>query len=177
MPLSVVEGEEFLKILEAQPLSQHTGTTNWHTHRLTTEVPVQHFAQHYNDIHQPTAWRCRAHLRGACTRQGVWPLPHVRAWPLLSVHAAVGAAHPAFTQQSTSPVPKQGTLAAVGAHEAWIACLAACEEIDKNTPQSGRRLSPGRRLATSRSPSSALLDGSTCALMGSTTRRWCRRCS
>ena len=41
-----------------------------------------------------------------------------------------------FTQQSTSPVPKQGTLAAVGAHEAWIACLAACEEIDKNTPQS-----------------------------------------
>ena len=43
-----------------------------------------------------TAWRCRAHLRGACTRQGVWPLPHVRAWPLLSVHAAVGAAHPAY---------------------------------------------------------------------------------
>ena len=41
-----------------------------------------------------------------------------------------------FTQQSTSPVPKQGTLAAVGAHDAWIACLAACEEIDKNTPQS-----------------------------------------
>ena len=41
-----------------------------------------------------------------------------------------------FTQQSTSPVPKQGTLAAVGAHEAWIACLAACEEIDKNTLQS-----------------------------------------
>ena len=41
-----------------------------------------------------------------------------------------------FTQQSTSPVPKQGTLAAVGAHEAWIVCLAACEEMDKNTPQS-----------------------------------------
>ena len=34
-----------------------------------------------------------------------------------------------FTQQSTSPVPKQGTLAAVGAHEAWIACLVACEEL------------------------------------------------
>ena len=61
---------------------------------------AQHFAQHYKSTmtytHQPTAWRCRAHLRGACTRQGVWPLPHGRAWPLLSVHAAVGAAHPAY---------------------------------------------------------------------------------
>ena len=52
MPLSPVAGEETVPML-------------------------QHFAQHYNDI-SATAWRCRAHLRGACTRQGVWPMPHVR---------------------------------------------------------------------------------------------------
>jgi len=69
-------------------------------------------------------------------------MPHVRAWPLLSVHAAVGAAHPAyfgdlFTQQSTSPVPKQDTLAAVGAHEAWIACLAALRRKGKKPREQG----------------------------------------
>ena len=43
-------------------------------------------AQHYNDISQRRGDVAR--IYGACTRQGVWPLPHVRAWPLLSVHAA-----------------------------------------------------------------------------------------
>ena len=82
-----------------------------------------------------------------------------------------------FTQQSTSPVPKQGTLAAVGAHEAWIACLAACEEIDKNTPQSEaiKSREATRYISISQFGAAGWLDMRPDGLHH--TRRWCRRCS
>ena len=100
---------------------------------------LQHFAQHYNDISQRRGDVARVYAVRAQDKE--FGLCHTyelgRFCPsMLPSAQRIPPIGDLFTQQSTSPVPKQGTLAAVGAHEAWIACLAACEEIDKNTPQS-----------------------------------------
>ena len=100
---------------------------------------LQHFAQHYNDISQRRGDVARIYAVRAQDKE--FGLCHTyelgRFCPsMLPSAQRIPPIGDLFTQQSTSPVPKQGTLAAVGAHEAWIACLAACEEIDKNTPQS-----------------------------------------
>ena len=114
MPLSPVAGEETVPML-------------------------QHFAQHYNDISQRRGDVARIYAVRAQDKE--FGLCHTyelgRFCPsMLPSAQRIPPIGDLFTQQSTSPVPKQGTLAAVGAHEAWIACLAACEEMDKNTPQS-----------------------------------------
>ena len=79
----------------------------------------------------------------AGTRQGVWPLPHVRAWPLLSVHAAVGAAHPAYwrplhaAEHLSSPETGHARCCrGPRSVDRVPGAVAACEEVDKNTPQS-----------------------------------------
>ena len=114
MPLSPVAGEETVPML-------------------------QHFAQHYNDISQRRGDVARIYAVRAQDKE--FGLCHTyelgRFCPsMLPSAQRIPPIGDLFTQQSTSPVPKQGTLAAVGAHEAWIACLAACEEMDKSTPQS-----------------------------------------
>ena len=89
-------------------------------------VPMlQHFAQHYNDISQRRGDVARVYAVRA--RDKEFGLCHTyelgRFCPsMLPSAQRIPPIGDLFTQQSTSPVPKQGTLAAVGAHEAWIAC-------------------------------------------------------
>ena len=53
--------------------------------------------------------------------------------PLLPVHTAVGAALPANWRRAPlqSRNRARSLLSGPTSHEAWIACLAACEEMDK----------------------------------------------
>ena len=141
---------------------------------------LQHFAQHYNDISQRRGDVARIYAVRAQDKE--FGLCHTyelgRFCPsMLPSAQRIPPIGDLFTQQSTSPVPKQGTLAAVGAHEAWIACLAACEEIDKNTPQSEaiKSREATRYISISQFGAAGWLDMRPDGL--STTRRWCRRCS
>ena len=70
-------------------------------------------------------------------------MPHVRAWPLLSVHAAVGAAHPAYwrplhaAEHLSSPETGHARCCrGPRSVDRVPGAVAACEEVDKNTPQS-----------------------------------------
>jgi hypothetical protein len=156
MPLSPVAGEETVPML-------------------------QHFAQHYNDISQRRGDVARIYAVRAQDKEfGLFCHTYElgRFCPsMLPSAQRIPPIGDLFTQQSTSPVPKQGTLAAVGAHEAWIACLAACEEMDKNTPQSEaiKSREATRYISISQFGAAGWLDMRPDGLHH--TRRWCRRCS
>ena len=65
-----------------------------------------------------------------------------------------------YSEQSTSPVPKQGTLAQIASHERWLRCLAACERLDAemDDPNGVKHREATRFIAVSQFASGAWLD-------------------
>ena len=65
-----------------------------------------------------------------------------------------------YSEQSTSPVPKQGTLAQIASHERWLRCLAACERLDAemDDPDGVKHREASRFIAVSQFASGAWLD-------------------
>ena len=65
-----------------------------------------------------------------------------------------------YSEQSTSPVPKQGTLAQIASHERWLRCLAACEQLDAemDDPNGVKHREATRFIAVSQFASGAWLD-------------------
>ena len=65
-----------------------------------------------------------------------------------------------YSEQSTSPVPKQGTLAQIASHERWLRCLAACERLDAemDDPEGVKHREATRFIAVSQFASGAWLD-------------------
>ena len=65
-----------------------------------------------------------------------------------------------YSEQSTSPVPKQGTLAQIASHERWLRCLAACEQLDAemDDPSGVKHRQATRFIAVSQFASGAWLD-------------------
>ena len=65
-----------------------------------------------------------------------------------------------YSEQSTSPVPKQGTLAQIASHERWLRCLAACERLDAemDDPNGVKHRQATRFIAVSQFASGAWLD-------------------
>ena len=65
-----------------------------------------------------------------------------------------------YSEQSTSPVPKQGTLAQIASHERWLRCLAACERLDAemDDPDGVKHREAARFIAVSQFASGAWLD-------------------
>ena len=157
---------------------------------------AQHFAQHYNDISNGVAMsrastRCVHKTRSLASATRTSLAASVR--PCCRRRSASRLL--ATSSRSRAPLQSRNRARSLllgptkRGSRAWR--RARTEEVDKNTPQSEAiKFRDATRfqstlyilytlpqLASSRSPSSAPLDGSTCALMDSTTRRWCRRCS
>ena len=65
-----------------------------------------------------------------------------------------------YSEQSTSPVPKQGTLAQIASHERWLRCLAACEQLDAemDDPNGVKHREASRFIAVCQFASGAWLD-------------------